>query len=177
MNRLIALSVVIQKKMSDIWNNRFLVPYYKSKFSKVGENVRIGKNCEFICSHIEIGNDVHIGDRASFIASIARIHIGNHVIIGPGVTIRGGDHRFDVIGKYMMEIKDSDKLPDNDLDVYIGDDVWIGCNAIILKGVHIGEGSIVGAGSIVSRNVPPYTIHVGNHSKVNPFVKTFFLKN
>lgn len=67
----------------------------------------------------------------------------------------------------MVEIKDTDKLPENDADVYIDDDVWIGCNVTILKGVHIGCGSIIGAGSVVVKDVPQYTIHVGLHSPLD----------
>lgn len=138
-----------------------MTPYRRHHFKKIGDNVVIGKNCEFIYDHIEIGNDVFIGDRASFIASIAYIHIGNHVMFGPNVTIRGGNHRTDLVGRYMKDIKENEKLPENDEDVFIDDDVWIGCNVTILKGVHIGRGSVVGAGSVVVKDVPPYTIHVG----------------
>ena len=63
----------------------------------------------------------------------------------------------------MIEVTEDEKLPENDQDVIIEDDVWIGQNAIILKGVRVGEGSIIGAGSVVTKDVPPYTIHVGTH--------------
>lgn len=61
-------------------------------------------------------------------------------------------------------MKEQDKLPENDADITICDDVWIGQGAIILKGVTIGEGSVIGAGSVVTKDVPPYTIHVGVHA-------------
>jgi virginiamycin A acetyltransferase len=48
----------------------------------------------------------------------------------------------------------------------IGNDVWIGQNATILPGVHIGDGAIIGANSVVGRNVPPYTIVVGNPATI-----------
>ncbi len=140
-----------------------VIVYHKESFAKCGKKVHVGRRCEFIHENIYVGNDVFIGDRASFRASIAKIYIGNHVMIGPGVTIRGGDHRMDVIGRYMKSITDDEKLPENDGDVIIEDDVWIGANAIILKGVTIGKGSVIGAGSVVTRDIPPYTIHVGNH--------------
>ena len=140
----------------------FVEPYWKSEFKQYGSNVSIGKHCSFIPSHIEIGDDVQIGDYASFISSISIIHIGNHVMFGPHVTIRGGNHRIDVLGRYMKELTEADKLPENDEDVYIEDDVWIGCNVTILKGVRIGKGSVIGAGSVVVKNVPPYSIHVGS---------------
>ena len=53
----------------------------------------------------------------------------------------------------------------------IGNDVWVGQNAVILPGVHIGDGAIIGANSIVGSDVDPYTIVVGNPAK--PIRKRF----
>ncbi len=50
--------------------------------------------------------------------------------------------------------------------VIIEDNVWIGCRAIILKGVHIGKNAVVGAGAIVTKDVPEYAIVGGNPAKV-----------
>ena len=77
-------------------------------------------------------------------------------MFGPNVMIATGNHRFDVIGTYMSDVKE--KREDDDKDVVIEDDVWIGMGVIILKGVHIGEGSIIGAGTIVTKDIPPYSI-------------------
>ena len=51
-------------------------------------------------------------------------------------------------------------------DVTIEDDVWIGSNSVILSGVTIGRGSVIGAGSIVTKDIPRYSIAVGNPAKV-----------
>lgn len=48
----------------------------------------------------------------------------------------------------------------------IGNDVWIGCNSVVLEGVNIGDGAIVAAGSVVTKDVPPYTIVAGVPAKV-----------
>jgi acetyltransferase-like isoleucine patch superfamily enzyme len=141
----------------------------KKLFASCGHHVSVGQKCDFIPSHIYIGNNVYIGDHASFIASIAYIYIGNNIMFGPNVTIRGGDHRIDIIGTYMFDIKEKDKLPENDKDVRIEDDVWVGCNVTILKGVHIGKGAIVAAGSVVVKDVPSYAIVAGNPAKVLKF--------
>lgn len=137
----------------------FVSQCHKALFAKCGNRVSIGRNCIFYHSNLYVGNDVAIGSNASLIASVANIYIGNHVMFGPGVTIRGGTHRIDVLGEYMKNVKC--KLPENDQDVVIEDDVWIGANVTILKGVRIGKGSVIGAGSLVTKSVPPYTIHTG----------------
>ena len=111
-----------------------------------------------------MGDNVVIGDGSTIMSTLSNIYIGNNVITGPNITIRGGDHRIDMVGKYIIDVGEEEKLHENDKDVIIEDDVWIGQNAIILKGVTIGEGSVIGAGSIVTKDVPPYTIHVGVHS-------------
>ncbi len=54
---------------------------------------------------------------------------------------------------------------DNKGDIVIGNDVWIGYEAVILSGVHIGDGAIVGARAVVTRDVPPYTIVGGIPAK------------
>ncbi|MHA8054508.1 DapH/DapD/GlmU-related protein [Aquirufa nivalisilvae] len=51
----------------------------------------------------------------------------------------------------------------------IGNDVWIGSNSVILKGVHIGNGAIIGAGSIVTKDVDPYAIVIGQPAKVHKY--------
>ena len=137
----------------------FTSPYYKSIMKSCGDDVYLGHHLSMTWNHITLGNHVYIGDRCSFILAKSQLVIGNYVMFGPNVTIRGGNHRTDVVGKYMYEVRE--KLPENDKNVIIEDDVWIGCNVTILKGVHIGRGAIVGAGSIVVKDIPPYTIHVG----------------
>ncbi|ELA7570041.1 CatB-related O-acetyltransferase [Vibrio alginolyticus] len=58
------------------------------------------------------------------------------------------------------------KYIDSKGEIVIGNDVWIGVNAIILSGVKIGHGSIVAAGSVVTKDVPDYSIVGGNPAKV-----------
>lgn len=134
----------------------------KNLFVSCGRNVNIGPDGWFSHKNIHIGHSVYIGPRAMFMSTETTIHIGNHVMIGPDVYILTGNHRFDVLGEYMDQIHD--KRVGDDQSVAIGDDVWVGARAVILKGVTVGEGAIIGAGSVVTRDVPPYTIYVGNKS-------------
>lgn len=144
---------------------------YKKKLLHCGKNVHIGRNCRLIPEHIRIGDNVRIGEGAYLMSSVSYINIGSNVVMGPGVIMRGGDHRFDIIGRYIIDVKETDKLPENDQDIIICDDVWIGQGVTILKGVTIGEGSVIGAGAVVTKNVPPYTIYLGVHA---PYEKPRF---
>lgn len=88
-----------------------------------------------------------------------KITIGNNVMIGGGVTIVDSDfHSMD--SSYWGTIDDEKMM--KSVPVEIGDNVFIGMNSIILKGVNIGEGAIIGAGSVVSRNIPSGEIWGGN---------------
>ena len=87
-------------------------------------------------------------------------------MFGPNVTIMTGNHRTDVVGKYMTEIKESDKLPENEQDVCFLGDNWVGANSTILKGVTVGEGSIIAAGAVVTNDVPLYSIVGGVPARV-----------
>jgi virginiamycin A acetyltransferase len=106
-----------------------------------------------------------------------KLKIGNYCSIGDGVGILLNDsHRPDWITTYpfsnvLGEFREVPGLPVSKGDITIGNDVWIGRNVLILSGVNIGDGAVVGAGSIVTKDVPPYTIVVGNPAH---FVKKRF---
>ena len=135
---------------------RFRNKYKVSLFASCGENVRIEGQCEMTLKNIYCGYNVYIGPNACFLSSDAKIHIGNNVMFGPNVMIATGNHRIDMIGKVMKDVHE--KLPENDEDVIIEDDCWIGMGVIILKGVTIGKGSVIGAGTVVTKNIPPYSV-------------------
>ena len=85
-------------------------------------------------------------------------------MFGPNVTVVGGNHNTSEAGRFMYDI--TQKRPEDDQDVVVEDDVWVGCGAIILKGVRIGRGSVVAAGALVNRDVLPYNIVGGVPAKV-----------
>lgn len=143
--------------------SRLLMAAQRPLFKKIGQNVIFSPFSSFSFGTIEIGNDVFIGPGARFNASVSGITIADKVMFGPNVTIRGGDHRTDVVGRYMFDVKE--KLPENDLPVVIETDVWVGANVTILKGVTIGQGAVVAAGSVVIKDVEPYAIVAGIPAK------------
>lgn len=149
-----------------IWQKIIVKPYIKKNIAQMGEKVYIEPTSTMTWSNIYLSDDIYIGENALFLSTRAKIIINSHVMFGPNVTIVTGNHRIDIVGKYMTEIKDVDKLAEDDQDVCFKGDNWIGANSTILKGVNIGEGSIIAAGSVVTKDVPPYSIVGGVPAKV-----------
>lgn len=138
----------------------------KQLFARCGEDVSTGYRNTFSYENMEVGSHVSFGSESLFLSAAAKIIVGDHVMFGPRVTVVTGNHRTDIKGKLLDEVKAEDKRPEDDQDVVFEGDNWIGANAVILKGVTIGRGAVVGAGSVVTKDVPPYTIAAGNPARV-----------
>jgi acetyltransferase-like isoleucine patch superfamily enzyme len=100
------------------------------------------------------------------------LKVGCFCSIADGVTIfLGGNHRTDWITTYPFSVfwesaKHIEGHPASRGDVIIGHDVWIGAGAVVLSGIHIGNGAVIGAAAVVTHDVPPYSIVAGNPAKV-----------
>lgn len=116
--------------------------------------------------NLSIGDYTSIPKGSVLYCTGAELIIGSKVIFGPRPTIITGDHRIDIVGKYICDVTGKDKLPENDLPVVIEDDCWIGANVTILKGVRIGRGSVVAAGAVVTKSCEPYSIIGGVPAKL-----------
>ena len=92
------------------------------------------------------------------------VKIGNNIKIGGGTVLMDSDaHSLSYIDR-RESVQDMENRIDR--EIVIGDDVLIGANSIILKGVHIGARSVLGAGSVVTKDVPEDCIVAGNPAKV-----------
>jgi len=112
--------------------------------------------------NLTIGNNVWIGKQVNLRAD-SGIIIGNNIMIADYASIITFDHNSNNI--YIPISQQGSNIHKNNC-VFIGDGVWIGEKAIILKRVKIGEGAIVGAGSVVTKDVKKYTIVAGNPARV-----------
>ena len=98
-----------------------------------------------------------------------RLTIGNHVNIGGNCMILDTDvHQLDYLARRGEKSADSNESSTmvQTAPVTIEDDVWIGANCQILKGVTIGVRSVIGAGSVVTKSIPADCIAAGNPCKV-----------
>ena len=94
-----------------------IMPLQKAMLGSCGKNVILGKKCNFSWKNVHIGNNVSIGHDAMFMCTRARIRVGNNVMFGPHVTMITGGHRIDMVGKYMIDVRENEKLPENDKDI------------------------------------------------------------
>ncbi|MDE5567118.1 MAG: sugar O-acetyltransferase [Muribaculaceae bacterium] len=130
----------------------------RSLLGSCGENFRF--NTPFRCDY---GCNIHIGEDffANFNLTIldeAPVKIGNHVFIGPNVSIYTACHPLDADERNTwVEWAES---------VTIGDNVWIGGSVTICPGVTIGDNVVIGAGAVVTRDIPSDVVAAGNPARI-----------
>lgn len=122
--------------------------------------------------YISIGDYCYVGEGTK-IWSSSEVIIGNRVLISHNVNIHDNNaHPIDPVlrhNQYKKIISTGHPMEDYDLNekpIIIKDDVWVGFNATILKGVTLGKGSIIGANSLVTKDVPDFTVVAGNPAQV-----------
>lgn len=106
---------------------------------------------------VTIGDQTRIGIHCTVIGPVC---IGNNVNLAQGITVTALNHNFEDATRRIDEQGISTK------PVVIGDDVWIGANAVILPGVTIGRHVVVAAGAVVTKDVPEFTVVGGVPAKV-----------
>lgn len=121
---------------------------------------------------IEIGDHCYVGE-GTRIWSLSYVRLGDRVFLSHGVNVHDNDAHSLSAAERHRHFRELVQLGRASFvenvaagEIVIEDDVWIGFNATILKGVRIGEGAIVGACSTVTRNVAPHTVVAGNPAVV-----------
>ena len=133
-------------------------------------NSKIGKECwlahgSMIC-YSELGDMSYLSTRSKAFSCC----IGKYSSISWNVSIGPANHDYHRISTHSMLFATRFGMISNqseryynqyDKDTIVGSDVWIGCNAIIMRGVHVGDGAVIGANSVITKDVAPYTIMGG----------------
>ncbi|GAN82700.1 sugar O-acetyltransferase [Novacetimonas hansenii] len=130
----------------------------QSLLGQVGNGVII--EAPFHCDYgfnIEIGANSFLNVNCVILDG-AKVAIGSNVFIAPAVGIHTAGHPLDSERR--------DQGLEYAFPVTIEDSVWIGAGAQIMPGVTIGRGSVIGAGAIVNRDIPPFSVAVGNPARI-----------
>lgn len=152
------------RQLTRLFNNSteeqkdYRVQLLKQLFGSTGEHIYIEP--PFRCDY---GCNTYIGEGfyANFdciILDVAEVHIGSHCLFGPRVCIFTPGHPIDA------DIRNA--CVEFGKPIHIGDNVWIGGNAVINPGVTIGNNVIIGSGSVVTKDIPDNVIAAGNPCRI-----------
>ena len=176
MKRFLDYLIMNQRDARPRWYIRLLAPLYQHRAwsSKIYWSVRmdtppyrrfwLGRKSvveSYCCINNAVG-DVTIGDHTRVgihCTVIGPVCIGDHVNLAQGITVTALNHNYADSSRKIDEQGISTK------PVVIGDDVWIGANAVILPGVTIGRHVVVAAGAVVTKDVPDYSLVAGVPAK------------
>lgn len=126
-------------------------------------------NSKQFYSKVHVGVGTYGNLNLSFSNETNELYIGNYCSIAENVIfIVSSEHNMKRFSTYPFKnmYVDHQFEAESKGDIHVGDDVWIGMNAVILSGVSIGQGAVVAAGAIVTKDVPPYAIVGGNPAKI-----------
>lgn len=171
---------IISRKCISCKGTKFAAGSMISNHQGKKDKIIIGENC-LIHGRLQIfswGGFIKIGDysfisEGSRIWSSAGIFIGNRVLISHNVNvIDSNSHSLSAKSRHreykssvgLLGLSDYSGVVSK--EIFIEDDVWIGFNAVILKGVRVGRGAIVAANAVVTKDVEDYSIVAGNPARV-----------
>mgnify|MGYP000621812215 FL=1 len=178
LKKLVHWSILIPKQTRPrLWIKWFVNPFYHKKGK--GAIVRPRTRMDVVpWNKFELGEDstiedfsainngvgpVIIGDRTKIGLSntiIGPVTIGNDIRLAQNITLSGLNHNYEDVSM-PIHVQGVSTAP-----IVIEDETWIGANVVVVAGVTIGKHSIVAAGSIVTKDIPPYSVAVGNPARV-----------
>ena len=177
LKKLVDWLIMNQVETRPRWYVRLLAPLYqhRGKHSVIHRSVRMDTPPyrqfrlgaysvveSFACINNAVG-DVIIGDYTRIglhNTIIGPVTIGSHVNLAQGITVTALNHNFEDTNQHI------DEQGISTTPVSIGDDVWIGANAVILPGVHVGNHCVVAAGAVVTKDVPAHSLVAGVPAKI-----------
>jgi acetyltransferase-like isoleucine patch superfamily enzyme len=178
LKKLVHWSILIPKQTRPrLWIKWFVNPFYHKKGK--GAIVRPRTRMDVVpWNKFELGEDstiedfsainngvgdVIIGDRTKIGLSntiIGPVLIGNDIRLAQNITLSGLNHNYEDVNLpiHVQGVSTA--------QIVVEDDCWLGANVVVVAGVTIGKHSIIAAGSIVTKDIPPYSVAVGNPAKV-----------
>ena len=107
--------------------------------------------------HVHFGKNIYANFHLTLVDD-TDIYVGDYTMFGPNVTVATAGHPI------LPALRE--QVYQYNMPVVIGRNCWIGAGAILLPGVHIGDGTVIGAGSVVTKDIPANVVAVGNPCRV-----------
>ena len=141
-------------------------------YKHVSPSSWIANNVSILCKdNLYMGESTNIAEGSTIMNTRAKFIVKGNSAFAIGLTVVTGNHAR-LIGKYITDIKDSNKPDGYDHDVVVEKDVWLGCNVTLLTGVTIGRGCTIAANAVVTKDTPPYSICAGVPARIIKFYWT-----
>lgn len=135
-------SALLREMFAEIGDGCYIEPPLHANWG--GRHVHFGKNV-YANFHLTLVDDTDI-------------YVGDYTMFGPNVTVATAGHPI------LPALRE--QVYQYNMPVVIGRNCWIGAGAILLPGVHIGDGTVIGAGSVVTKDIPANVVAVGNPCRV-----------
>ncbi|WP_285855697.1 CatB-related O-acetyltransferase [Paenibacillus camelliae] len=165
-------------KMSTVYKSNIIKDSKFNGYNFSGDDSKVDNSFLDIYSRVGKSNHIYFAKLGKHTYTgqntvIMHTQIGSFTSISWGVSVGAAEHDFTRVTSHTFLYNTYDGL-NNDKVYYdrfleetkIGNDVWIGCNSTVLRGVTIGDGAVIGANTIVTKDVPPYAVVVGNPGKI-----------
>ena len=159
--RLLGLTIIVNKGKISIGDRSVIKSSFLSNLLGIYQRSIIVTRTKD--AEIEIGENV--GVSGVTIYAKTKIKIGNHCRIGVNTKLMDND--FHPVDPQLRLVRSQNIAAK---PITIGENVFIGCNSLILKGVTIGDNTTIGAGSVVTGNIPANCVAAGNPAKVIKFL-------
>ena len=172
------IAVYLSDAETSIEHPEFVASTSKITKSQLFGDIHIGDFSKLagviIYGKVKIGRwTVLSGPNIDIMAEINPVEIGNFCSIARNVSIQEYNHNFKKLTTFFMMkniFKENVHLDITSKGkIFIGNDVWIGAQCVILSGAHISDGCVIGANSVVASYIPPYSIAIGSPAKVIKF--------
>lgn len=153
-------SMIKSNKTLFLWLREQVMRYRKFRYGwkNISHKSWVVPDQKYIAKDFELSDYGFVGAGCTI---YPRVKVGRFLLMAPGVSIIGSDHEFSIVGvptcfsgRQLLE------------QTEIGDDVWVGQDALIMAGVKVGSCSIIAAKSVVTKDVPPFAIVAGVPAKV-----------
>ena len=142
-----------------IWVRILVNPFIHKKGA--GSTIRWNTRMDVLpCNQFQLGANSTIEDFSTVNNGVGDVIIGNNVIFAQNIVASALNH------EYRDPNQPIQAQPILKSLIVVEDDCWIAANAVITAGVRIGKHSVVAAGAVVTKNIPPYSVAVGNPAKV-----------
>ena len=143
---------------------QYIGVYNDNAYGKKGKHSIVASNSTLNQKNVFIDDFCVIQSHTNFISNKGKLIVKKYSVISSGCIIVPGSHQLTVGVPFYLST--TNHINDDEGDIIIDEDCWVGAGCILLPKCHIGRGAVVGAGSIVKKEIPPYAVVVGTPARI-----------